>query len=344
MTMNIDQVENNTQRAEAVDEDVDEMYLTSQEEESEDSITNEMNTSIEVDSITDEINTFNSGSISEIGFDMELEVGNDSYCDNETQIPNAEEEGRAENNTAENNQSPPRCEFELDLECETTPAGFEDGDFMDIDEESFLEQSTNSNNAISSPNPGPNDDWVNEARAQERTDSENERTAAIEAGMQLAQMMHDKYANEAKNESNTNEEDGEEEKTTVGDEDINMGDGDTSSISSSEVEFTWSPKQSANNENETQNEERLNIGDNEEVQCQDTNDGRDNSQVWVSRRLKPLRMNLLPSFEAAASNGNNQPETEATDNSQQNSLRNELLEQNEEESKEDKEESKEGKD
>ena len=103
-----------------------------------------------------------------------------------------------------------------------------------------------------------------------------------------------------------------------------MGDGDTSSISSSEVEFTWSPKQSANNENETQNEERLNSGDNEEVQCQDTNDGRDNSQVWVSRRLKTLKINLLPSFEAAASNYNNQPETEATDNSQQNSLRNEL--------------------
>jgi hypothetical protein len=111
------------------------------------------------------------------------------------------------------------------------------------------------------------------------------------------------------------------------------------------VEFTWSPKQSANNENETQNEERLSSGNNGEVQCQDTNDGRDNSQVWAPRRLKSLRINLLPSFgKAAASNDNNQPETEATDNSQQNSLRNELLEENEEESKEDKEESKEGKD
>ena len=115
-------------------------------------------------------------------------------------------------------------------------------------------------------------------------------------------------------------------------------------VSSSELEFTWSPKKRASNENETQNEVRMNSGDNEEVQCQDTNDGRDNSQVWVPRRLKTLRKNLLPSFEAAASNANNQPETEATDNSQQNILRNELLEENEEESKEDKEESKEGKD
>jgi hypothetical protein len=46
----------------------------------------------------------------------------------------------------------------------------------------------------------------------------------------------------------------------------------------------------------------------------------------------------------AASSDNNQPETEATDNSQQNILRNELLEENKEESKEGKEESKEGKD
>jgi hypothetical protein len=170
-----------------------------------------------------------------------------------------------------------------------------------------LNQGTNSNNTNFSPKLGSSDDWINEAQALERSASENERAAEIEAGMQLAQMKLYKFANEAKKESNNNKEDEEEEKTTVGIESINVDDDDdddddnTSSISSSSIGFSWNitqrGNQSANIENETQNEERLNSGDNEEVQCQDTNDGRDGSQVWISKSLKPLRDNLLLKFD-----------------------------------------------